>query len=77
MYVDRLSGWPTIASFPNRDFETRDVIAVLRNCFMSHGVPSRIRSDGGLQFASAEFADLAAKWGFRHTMSNRVLVLKE
>ena len=37
---------------------------------MSYGVPTRIRSDGGLQFASAEFADFAAKWGFRHTMSS-------
>ena len=70
VYVDRLSGWPIIASFPNRDLKTRDVTSVLRSCFMSHGVPTRIRSDGGLQFASAEFADFAAKWGFRHTMSS-------
>ena len=60
VYVDRLSGWPIIAYFPNRDLKTRDVTSVLRNCFASYGVPTRIRSDGGLQFASAEFADFAA-----------------
>merc|ERR1711911_463789 len=70
VYVDRLSGWPIIACFPNRDLKTRDVTTVLRNCFANYGVPTRIRSDGGLQFASAEFADFAAKWGFRHVMSS-------
>ena len=70
VYVDRLSGWPIITSFPNRDLKTRDVTSALRDFFMSHGVPTRIRSDGGLQFASAEFSDFASKWGFRHIMSS-------
>ena len=70
VYVDRLSGWPVIASFPNRNLKTRDVISVLRHCFMTYGVPSRIRSDGGLQFASSEFANFAATWNFTHVMSS-------
>ena len=70
VYVDRLSGWPVIASFPNRNLKTLDVISVLRHCFMTYGVPSRIRSDGGLQFASSEFANFAATWNFTHVMSS-------
>ena len=70
VYVDRLSGWPVIANFPNRNLKSRDVISVLRHCFMTYGVPSRIRSDGGLQFASSEFADFATTWSFTHVMSS-------
>ena len=70
VYVDRLSRWPVIASFHNRNLKTRDVISVPRHCFMTYGVPSRNRSDGGLQFASSKFADFKTTWSFTHAMSS-------
>ena len=50
--------------------KTGDVITILRRNFALFGTPARIRSDGGLQLASAEFRDFAQKWGFTHSMSS-------
>ena len=70
VYADRLSGYPTVDACSNRDMKTGDVITILRRNFALFGTPARIRSDGGLQFASAEFRDFAYKWGFTHSMSS-------
>ena len=70
VYADRLSGYPTVDACPNRDMKTGDVVSILRRNFALFGTPARIRSDGGLQFASTEFRDFAQKWGFTHTMSS-------
>ena len=34
------------------------------------GIPTHARTDGGLQFASAEIQDFAWEWGFKNTMSS-------
>ena len=70
VYVDRLSGWPFVDECRNRDMKTSDVKAALCHHFAFGGIPTRIRTDGGLQFASSEFRDLAEEWGFMHTMSS-------
>ena len=62
VYADHLSGYPTVDACSNRDMKTGDVITNLRRNFALFGTPARIRSDGGLQFASAEFRDFAHKW---------------
>ena len=64
IYVDRLSGWPTIDAWYGRDLCTRDVTSALRRNFADLGVPTRIRTDGGPQFSSPEFAAFAKQWGF-------------
>ena len=69
IYVDRLSGWPTIAAWYGRDLCTRDVKTALRHNFADLGVPNRIRTDGGPQFSSSEFTAFAKKWGFARVMS--------
>ena len=55
VYVDRLSNYPIVDACLNRDMKTEDVTAVLRRTFAYYGIPTRIRTDGGLKFASAEF----------------------
>merc|ERR1712061_131554 len=46
--VDRLSGWPCV--WPLRlDTSTTKVKKCLREMFVTYGVPSRLRSDGGPQ----------------------------
>ena len=70
VYVDRLSGWPFVDECRNRDMKTSDVKAALCRHFAFGGIPTHIRTDGGLQFASSEFRDLAEEWGFMHTMSS-------
>ena len=69
VYVDRLSGWPVVAQCGS-DTTTTATIAFFRKFFRDLGVPVRLRSDGGPQFASREFADFLHRWGVRHEMSS-------
>ena len=70
VYVDRLSNYPIIDACLNRDMKTRDVTSALRRTFAYFGIPARIRTDGGPQFASAEFQNFAKEWEFNHVMSS-------
>ncbi|CAM6054263.1 unnamed protein product [Sphagnum tenellum] len=45
-------GWPEVAVF-NKDPNAEMVISKLRQFFAQTGVPTKFRSDGGLQFAAA------------------------
>ena len=67
--ADRLSGWPVV--FPCTHNATSYTLcrAVCRY-FRCVGVPVRLRSDGGPQFASADFQDCMARWGVTHIMSS-------
>ena len=47
----------------HRDPTSRDLIRVIARNFVDLGVPVRLRSDGGPQFASREFAEFTVKWG--------------
>jgi hypothetical protein len=38
--------------------------------FARHGIPESVRSDGGPQFASQQFAEFAEKWRFRHNITS-------
>ena len=69
VYVDRLSGWPVVAQCGS-DTTTTATIAFFRRFFRDLGVPVRLRSDGGPQFASREFADFLRRWGVRQEMSS-------
>ena len=69
VYVDHLSNYIIVDTCLNRDMKTGDVMTSLRRTFAYFGIPTRIRTDGGLQFASAQFHDFAKEWGFKHTMS--------
>ena len=69
-YVDRLSGWPSIAVWYKRDPSSADVIKVVRENFVALGVPVQFRSDGGPQFSSREFAQFLGRWGVSHRQSS-------
>ena len=66
--VDRFSGWPVVVSCGS-DTTSSATIRHFRRLFRDLGVPVRLRTDGGPQFASREFADFLERWGVRHNMS--------
>ena len=42
----------------------------MKEIFSEHGVPDVLRSDSGLQYASAAFTEFIEEWGFQHTTSS-------
>lgn len=46
------------------------VIKKTKGIFARHGIPSRVMSDNGPQYASQEFSKFAEKWDFRHVTSS-------
>ena len=69
VYADRLSGWASVAKLGN-DTTTGAVTAKMKQLFQRTGVPRRLRTDGGPQFASAEFNDFCSKWQIDHEFSS-------
>ena len=61
VYVDRYSGWPVVHVWKN-DPSSQQVIDALSSDFAAYGVPLRIRTDGGPQFAAASFKDFLDTW---------------
>lgn len=70
VYTDRFSGWPTVDLFPNHCPTSKDIIKVVGKKFMDLGVPVRLRSDGGPQFKSKEFASFLQKWSVSSVLSS-------
>ena len=52
------------------DLGSKAAIEVLKTQFSRHGIPEVIRSDGGPQFASKEFARLCKAYGIAHKTSS-------
>ncbi len=46
------------------------VINKMKSFFARHGIPEKVVSDNGPQYASAEFARFAAEWSFQHVTSS-------
>lgn len=69
VYIDRLSGWPTVTAWYNKDPTANDVIRQLRQRFVDTGVPVRLRSDGGPQFSAKSFTDFLKRWNVTHRPS--------
>ena len=62
VYSDYLSGWPILDRW-SHDPTSRDIIRAVARNFVDLGIPVVLRSDGGPQFSSREFASFAERWG--------------
>lgn len=69
IYADRLSGWPTVTAWMGKTPTSADIIGALKKSFVDLGIPVRLRSDGGPQFASAETSSFCKKWGVTQALS--------
>ncbi|CAC5417870.1 unnamed protein product [Mytilus coruscus] len=66
--VDYYSRYFEIAKLEN--IRASCVITHIKSVFARHGIPSKVRSDSGSQYVSAEFRQFAESWGFTHTVSS-------
>lgn len=66
--VDYYSRYFEIAKLEN--IRASCVITHMKSVFARHGIPSKVRSDSGSQYVSAEFRQFAESWGFTHTVSS-------
>ena len=62
VYVDRLSGWPIVASCPG-DTTARTLVRHLRQIFASTGFPCVLRSDNGPQYTARVTRDFFRQVG--------------
>ncbi|XP_046557148.1 uncharacterized protein K02A2.6-like [Haliotis rubra] len=68
LVVDYYSRYIEIALLSNTKSKT--VITHMKSMFAQHGVPSRIVSDNGPQYASEEFREVVQKWNIEHITSS-------
>ena len=69
VYIDRLSGWPSLTGLP-KDTTTRSLVKAFRTHFMDYGAPQILRNDGGPQFTSVEFKRFLENWGVEQVISS-------
>ncbi|XP_045120347.1 uncharacterized protein LOC123509838 [Portunus trituberculatus] len=67
--ADRLSGWPVVVPCGADTTATRTMQMFCRY-FREVGVPLRLRTDGGPQFASADFQNFMERWGVHHIVTS-------
>ena len=56
LLVDRFSGWPIVADC-GRSSTMAVVVRLMKDAFTDKGVPTKLVTDGGLQFSSREFSN--------------------
>ena len=62
------SKYPEATKLPSTT--SANVIEELKRQFSVHGIPSKVISDNGPQFSSAEFEEFAREYGFKHVTSS-------
>ena len=70
--VDKLSDWVEVMRTPPASVYpgSKDLLMLLRGWFARFGVPVRLSSDGGPEFATKEIKDFLARWGIQHECSS-------
>ena len=66
--VDSYSGWFEMSTLG--DLSCKSVITKMKQHFAVHGIPSKLLTDNGRQFASREFKRFAGEWSFEHVTSS-------
>ena len=67
--VDYYSKYPVVRQLPE-PATSNAVISTLKQIFAEHGIPAKLVSDNGPQYASYQFMTFAQSWGFEHATSS-------
>ena len=65
--VDRYSNWPIVERASGG---SQGLIAMLRNTFITFGIPEELTSDGGPEYTSIATERFLQNWGIRHRVSS-------
>merc|ERR1711954_113634 len=68
--ADRYSGWLTAYRVGAGEYDAKALVKILRQHFVTFGVPVEVSSDGGPQMISSEVEKFFSKWGVRHRVSS-------
>ena len=66
--VDSYSSWFKMSTLS--DLSSKSVITKMKQHFAVHGIPSKLLTDNGPQFASRQFKSFASEWSFEHVTSS-------
>ena len=66
--VDYYSKFPEVVKLS--DTSSNTVIKEMKAMFARYGIPNKVISDNGPQFACSQFRDFAAKWNFEHVTTS-------
>jgi len=67
---DRFSGWLSIYSAGNGEFDAKSLVNRSREYFTNFNIPEEIATDGGPQMTSDVFQKSLKVWGIRHRLSS-------
>ena len=70
MIADRYSGWLSVLYVGKGEFDSENLIHVLRDYFMTFGVAEEISSDGASQYKSEKLEKFLKQYGVRHRVSS-------
>ena len=62
------SGWFEMSTLS--DLSSKSVITKMKQHFAVHGIPSKLLTVNGPQFATREFKSFASDWSFEHVTSS-------
>ena len=68
--VDRLTGWPDVRRAKYSESGGAGLVKILRNLFITFGIPEELASDGGPEFVSGEVQKFLGRYGIRHRLSS-------
>lgn len=68
LIVDSYSGFFDFCQLKNST--SKEVIEHMKSWFATHGIPEKLESDNGPQYASKEFRQFASTWDFTHSTSS-------
>ena len=68
--VDRLTGWADVQRAKHSESGGAGLVKILRNLFITFGIPEELASDGGPEFVSGEVQKFLSRYGVRHRLSS-------
>lgn len=67
---DYYSSFSIVRQIPTGDSTSTTIVKITKAVFAEQGIPEKVMSDNGPQYASAAYREFAASWNFKHVTSS-------